>query len=99
MLQAMTETFSSNQLRYFSQPNAPEYLGHASRCMYAFVRKELGVPFHRGLIEHPSPHGEQEIDGRPKKTIGSWIGLIYMAVRNGRVYDHIIQCLEDVHEE
>jgi phenylalanine ammonia-lyase len=64
--------------------------------MHSFVRNELGIPFHRGLIEHPSPYGEQEIDGRPKKTIGSWIGLIHDAVRDGRIYEHIMQCLEDV---
>lgn len=39
----------------------PGYLGKASQRMYTFVRQELGVRFHRGLIEHPTqPAGRKD---------------------------------------
>lgn len=98
MLRAVTETFSSTRKRFFTQPDTSKHLGQASKLMYSFVRDELAVPFHRGLIEHPSPNGEQCIDGRPKKSIGSWIGLIYKAVRDGRIYGKLMQCFEDRQE-
>jgi hypothetical protein len=58
------------------------------------VREDLGVPFHRGLVEHPTP-GDVVINGRPKKTIGSWVGIIYESLRDGRLYDKLMEALAD----
>ena len=51
---------------------------------------------HRGLIEHPIA-GDMDgnmIDGRPKKTIGSWVSTIYEAVRDGSLHAELFGFLE-----
>ncbi|KAI4723667.1 phenylalanine ammonia-lyase [Aureobasidium sp. EXF-10727] len=63
----------------------PSYLGSAAKRMYNFVRTDLSVALHRGLIEHPTqplPPGVN-VD-EPRKTIGSRISVIYEALRDGR---------------
>lgn len=74
------------------------FLGNASKRMYRFVRVDLGIKMHRGLVEHPTQplaEGEEELEGR--KTIGSRISVIYEALRDGRVTDVVIACAEEAH--
>ncbi|KAF2095522.1 phenylalanine ammonia-lyase, partial [Rhizodiscina lignyota] len=69
----------------------PSYLGRSSKALYTHVRKDLGVPFFRGLIEDPTdlsaagyPVVEEELE-RERKSIGMWASVIYEAIRDGRV--------------
>ncbi|KAF2727825.1 phenylalanine ammonia-lyase [Polyplosphaeria fusca] len=80
---------------FFRHPTTAEHLGKGTRVMYLFVRNKLGVPLHRGLVEHPvagDPSGNM-IDGRPKRSIGSWISIIYEAVRNGELCSELFRSL------
>ena len=54
------------------------------------MRETLGVPFNRGLVEQPGI-SDTELDGRPKKIIGSWVSIIYEALRDGRLIDCILR--------
>lgn len=68
----------------------PTYLGLASRALYAFVRRELGVPLHRGLVDSPThvlrEGGPQpSVPEKERRSIGSLVSGIYEAVRDGRV--------------
>lgn len=67
--------------------NAEASLGAASKALYRFVRRELGIPFHCGVVEHPTIDGltVPGVPHRPRKTIGSWISIIYEAIRDGRI--------------
>lgn len=60
-------------------------LGNATKRMYNFVRGNLGVELHRGLIEYPtqpiSPGARTE---EPRTNIGSRVSVIYEALRDGR---------------
>lgn len=94
MLAAMNEHYISHRSQFFKKQTTVDYLGQASKNMYAFVREELGVPFHQGLVEHPTP-GDVILDGRPKKTIGSWVGIIYESLRDGRLYDKLMEALAE----
>lgn len=68
----------------------PGYLGQGSVEMYQFVRKELGIPFHRGLVDDPtfmlhdgvrdSAHQTQ------RQTIGGQISKICEAVSSGAIH-------------
>lgn len=81
---------------YSMQPDATPFLGKASKRMYLFVRKELRVPFHRGLVDHPtSPplNGPIEEDYRQKRTTGSRISVVYEALRSGRIYEAAMDCV------
>jgi phenylalanine ammonia-lyase len=73
----MQATFESVRRQFFKAPPTSERLGVAAKQLYGFVRQDLGVPFHQGLVEHPTPDSAPNIDGRPKKTIGSWIQMIH----------------------
>lgn len=81
---------------YSAQPDATHFLGKASKRMYLFVREELRVPFHRGLVDHPtSPplKGAVEEEYRQKRTTGNRISVIYEALRSGRVYEAAMECV------
>lgn len=85
MSQSSKALFTTMREQFFEEQTTPSFLGCASKSLYTFVRKELEVPFHRGLVEHPGRNHGAKINGRPKKTIGSWISIIYAAIRDGRI--------------
>jgi len=78
----------------------PRYLGQASRKLYSFVRGELAVPFHRGLVEDPTL--ARQVDGIGQrdpsssvggKTIGSLISIVYDAIRDGRLIEPVMAAI------
>ena len=85
--ESLYQTFTHNRDRFFAKPDATPYLGAASRRMYAYVRNDLQVPFNRGLADRPQP-------GNGMKTIGSNISVIYEAMRSGRLYGPVLDCLK-----
>lgn len=72
---------------YSGDLNAESSLGPASKALYSFVRRDLGVPFHCGIWEHPTTDAQAAagMPQRPRKTIGSWISIIYESIRDGRI--------------
>ncbi|KAL8832259.1 MAG: hypothetical protein Q9170_004947 [Blastenia crenularia] len=84
------ETFTTIRTRFFEKQNTPEYLGLGSRILYAYVRKELEVPFHQGLKDHPKP---DDVPGSKRRTIGSNISIIYEALRSGALHAPLMDCL------
>ncbi|KUL90885.1 hypothetical protein ZTR_00704 [Talaromyces verruculosus] len=96
--QAATEALGSiyNTTRevFFKHQTTPLYISPASAQLYNFVRKELKVPFHRGLADHPTlrdpslTNGDK--DAGPGKHLGSLVSEIYLAVRNGRLHDIVM---------
>ncbi|KAG9600819.1 phenylalanine ammonia-lyase, partial [Aureobasidium melanogenum] len=67
------------------QTITPTFLGNAAKRMYNFVRGDLGVKLHRGLIEYPTqpvPPGIKVEE--PRRNIGSKVSVIYEALRDGR---------------
>lgn len=83
----LCRAFNDNRNTYFANPDAIPYLGAASTCMYKYVRGELHVPLHKGLVDHPDVRNG-------KKTIGSNISIIYDAMRSGRLYREMLECLK-----
>ncbi|CBF70237.1 hypothetical protein AN6075.2 [Aspergillus nidulans FGSC A4] len=77
---------------FFVKPHTADYLGEGAKALYVMVRQELGIPFHQGFIEHPTVENEI-LNGRPKKTTGSWISIIYEAIRDSRLMGPLIQAL------
>ena len=80
------DLFLEHRHAYFTHPDATPYLGSASSRMYNHVRKDLQVPFHKGLADRPTKDNGL-------KTIGSNISLIYEAMRVGKLYGNVIMCL------
>ncbi len=80
------DLFLQHRQAYFAAPDATPYLGAASSRMYGYVRRELQVPFHKGLADHPNKENGL-------KTVGSNISIIYQSMRGGRLYDAVVMCL------
>ncbi|KAM7192868.1 phenylalanine ammonia-lyase [Naviculisporaceae sp. PSN 640] len=83
-------TYRETCQRFFARPSTERHLGVGSRALYRKIRHELGVPFHQGVVEHPGTEDHIVYDGetrRPRKTIGSWISVIYQALLDGRIYE------------
>ncbi|KAL4910326.1 hypothetical protein BDW74DRAFT_50846 [Aspergillus multicolor] len=88
----LTVVYQKTADAFFLEQHTPDFLGDGSKVLYKTIRQELGVPFYQGFIEHPTLDSET-LDGRLKKTIGSWIAVIYEALREGRLMDPLIQTL------
>jgi phenylalanine ammonia-lyase len=73
----MHESFISFRHKFFEKQNTVDYLDQASKKVYKFVREELGIPFHRGLVEHPVPGGIEGrmISGRERRRLVLGWGL------------------------
>ncbi|PVH82587.1 putative phenylalanine ammonia-lyase [Cadophora sp. DSE1049] len=91
-------TFCTNRTSYLANPDAVPYLGKASRRMYLFVRKELGVPLHKGIIDHPTFGAMSAEEKMKKRNTGSRVTCIYQALKDGRMAAPILECLKDAGE-
>ncbi|KAG5821128.1 hypothetical protein H9Q74_001884 [Fusarium xylarioides] len=86
-------TFTKIRSEFFVKPTTRQFLGRTSLRLYLFVREELGVPFHQGLVEHPGRGAGAKINGREKRTIGSWVSIIYTALNNDQVWGPLVDAL------
>ncbi|KAF2158713.1 hypothetical protein M409DRAFT_38126 [Zasmidium cellare ATCC 36951] len=73
------------------------YLSHGSKKLYEFVRDDLRVPLHKGLVEHPtadrpSPEGIQ-VAANSRYIIGKQVSVIYQALRSGRIHNVLVESL------
>ncbi|CAO1602106.1 hypothetical protein XANCAGTX0491_005737 [Xanthoria calcicola] len=91
----LVETCTTTRAEFFTSQNTPDYVGCASKRMYLFVRKTLGVPFNKGLEDHPTPEEPTAADGSRKQTIGSWISIIFESLRNGQLHKPLMECLAE----
>ncbi|KAL2814478.1 L-Aspartase-like protein [Aspergillus granulosus] len=91
--QTLTTTYDQTRSAHLAnnQSATPGYLCGSSRKVYEYVRSTLGVPMHRGLEDHPT-YGPGDKSG--KKTIGSHISTIYVALREGRFMAVLEGCWE-----
>ena len=90
MAKAVLDTYVRHRDAFFKKQMTAQFLGKTTGRCYKLVRETLGVPFNRGLVEQPGV-SDTELDGRPKKIIGSWVSTIYEALRDGRLIDVILR--------
>jgi phenylalanine ammonia-lyase len=70
-------------------------LGAGTAELYRFVRSELGVPVHRGLIDDPLIPAPSHSDALgSKKTIGTRISAIYESIEKGDLLDMVMSTVE-----
>ncbi|CAI6341024.1 unnamed protein product [Periconia digitata] len=95
-----TLLYSTVRSEYIKSGNASKFLGRASKLLYTFVREDLNVPMHRGIIDHPTPAswdvvGEGAADDDEqwrRKTVGHWISVIHEAIKSGRIMHVVGKC-------
>lgn len=101
------QTFETTRAGYAAHAHATPCLGSASRRVYEFVRKTLKVPFLvTANIRTPCSEveGEMSVEGEcgyntGSMTVGSYIGSLYDALRDGRFYGMVVECLREVQTE
>lgn len=81
------------------------YLGLASQRLHRFVRYDLGVPFIgeellRGVDNTPEAGlyvamGEMGTEAGLAPSLGTYLTAVYEAIRSGRLYEVVIDCLKD----
>ncbi|KJZ71628.1 hypothetical protein HIM_09022 [Hirsutella minnesotensis 3608] len=86
---AASAEWSSTWTAFCAAPHTAELLGDGTRVLYSFIRDELRVPFHRGLVEQPTAESA-ELDGRAKKTVGGWISIVHDAIRDDSLYGRLM---------
>ncbi|KAG2421918.1 phenylalanine ammonia-lyase [Aspergillus terreus] len=91
----MTQIYQETADAFIAQPHTVQMLGAGSKTLYQMVRETLRVPFHRGFVEHPT-NQSTELDGRDKKTVGSWISIIYESLRKGELQAPLMTLLQEV---
>ncbi|KAL4867426.1 hypothetical protein BDV12DRAFT_171406 [Aspergillus spectabilis] len=89
---SLNKVYQNTADAFFLKQHTADLLGEGSRILYKTVRQELGVPFHQGFVEHPTI-GNETLNGRAKRTIGSCISIIYEAIRDGRLMSPLMQSL------
>ena len=89
----LVDTYNTVAVEFVANPHTTDLLGQGSKALYVAVRKTLGVPFHQGLVEHPKDQNER-LQGREKRTIGSWISIIYRGIRTTQVLSPLMKILE-----
>ncbi|KAI9927687.1 hypothetical protein ASPWEDRAFT_31749 [Aspergillus wentii DTO 134E9] len=88
----LNKVFKDTSDSFFHAQHTESLLGVGSKVLYQTVRRDLGVPFHQGFIEHPTAQ-DDTLNGRAKKTVGSWISIIYEAIRDGRLLNPLMASL------
>lgn len=89
----LNEIYEATAHAFFTAQHTEEMLGTGSKILYQTVRRQLGVPFHQGFVEHPTAQSDTHA-GRSKKTVGSWVSIIYEAIQDGRLLDPLMASLQ-----
>ncbi|KAL1976957.1 hypothetical protein VTN31DRAFT_3239 [Thermomyces dupontii] len=92
--ETLSAVYAVTRSKFFKKPATPSYLSPASRLVYEFVRNELGIPMHRGLRDHPTLLVEADDTSAPRKILGTLASDIYMAIRDGRLYDVVMEAVK-----
>lgn len=84
-------TRSRSDLAADPSPNAAPALGPAARKMYNFVRRELKIP----LITEALVSGDlEQPHGGVAPSVGKYNTVVYEAIRSGKVYDVVMDCVQ-----
>ena len=94
-LSSLARIHHSTRSDFFEKQSTSNFLGSGARKLYEYVRHVLGVPFHKGLEDHPTPTRMASQEGPSKKTIGSLISIIYESLRSGDLHTPMMEALAE----
>ncbi|KAL8727985.1 MAG: hypothetical protein Q9181_005502 [Wetmoreana brouardii] len=88
--------FTMIRKQQLREGDATGLLGQASKRMYTYIRKELGIPF-VGPETLATPTCPEQ-SGRGL-TMGALNGKVRAAMVNGKLYRVVVECIKDVEKE
>ncbi|KAL1981121.1 hypothetical protein VTN96DRAFT_3055 [Rasamsonia emersonii] len=95
--ETLSDVYNRTRESFFRHQTTPSYLSSATKILYEFVRKDLNVPMHRGLVDHPTlATAGEEGNGGNRKILGTYASEIYLAVRNGQLHGRVMDALRCV---
>lgn len=69
-------------------------LGNGSARLYTWLRSKLGVPLHRGVDDDPLYNARKGLPTDNKKTVGSWVTIVYESILTGGLMDMAMDGIE-----
>ena len=90
----LSRKYDETRKAFFKEQTTKQYLCHASKQMYTFVRETLGIPMHIGLADHATHDGGDGRTAHDKPLIGSHISTLYVALRDGALRPVLLSCWE-----
>lgn len=73
-------------------------LGDGTAPLYTWVREVLEVPLHCGLDDDPLYNASNGKPTDDKKTIGSWVSIVYESLCDGGLMDAVMERVETPRE-
>ena len=102
-IDAASRRYKAASQRCLRAPDATPLLGRASRKLYVFVRRDLGVPFFGEDYIRPAEweirNEENETPGPVHQTMGEMMTAVYLAIRSGALYALTVECLRESMDE
>ena len=93
-----TQIYTTTRAEYIENPDATALLGAASKRMYVFVRREIGV----GFVSGDGEYGGSTVGGEDKTdqgTLGDSVSKIYRCLRQGSGFVPVMECLREAIRE
>ncbi|KAK2593008.1 hypothetical protein QQS21_009298 [Conoideocrella luteorostrata] len=75
-----------------TSPDASPLLGMAAKKVYRFMRDDLKVPFITEALVSGNTGG---VSGEVSPSVGQYNTVVYEAIRSGRLYDVVMDCVEE----
>ncbi|KAI9043204.1 uncharacterized protein KD926_004388 [Aspergillus affinis] len=94
---ALQTRYSAVREQFQANPTTKGYLCRSSRKIYELVRERLGVPLHRGIVDHPT-YAAPGHDAKEKQCTGSQVSKIYTALREDEFREELRECWADSRE-
>lgn len=69
-------------------------LGDGTAQLYTWVRMKLKIPLHCGLHDDPLYNARKYLPTEHKKTIGSWVSMVYEGLLSGGMMDMMLNVLD-----
>ncbi|KAF7548773.1 hypothetical protein G7046_g8555 [Stylonectria norvegica] len=69
-------------------------MGDGTAKLYTWVRSKLGVPTQCGIDDDPLYNAQKGLPTEGKKTIGSWVTIVYESLKKGELMDMVMEGIE-----
>jgi phenylalanine ammonia-lyase len=69
-------------------------LGEGTAQLYTWVRSNLNIPLHCGIKDDPLYNAQKGLPTEGKKTIGSWVSMVYESLLKGDLMDMVLDGLD-----
>jgi phenylalanine ammonia-lyase len=69
-------------------------LGDGTSQLYTWTRSKLGIRLHCGIKDDPLYNARKGLPTEGKKTIGSWVSMVYESLLRGGMMDMVLDGLD-----